>query len=142
MVYNKDNEILTFQRSDNGNVWQFPQGGIEVGESPINTLWRELREETGLTEEKIESVAEYQKWTVYTYPPQINNKLGDNMVLGQAHRWFFLRLKSDTAIDLGLATEKEFTNFKWTTFADLIKQNDFMKIDVYRDLSTFFNTLR
>lgn len=64
------------------------------------------------------------------------------MVLGQAHRWFFLRLKSDTAIDLGLATEKEFTNFKWTTFADLIKQNDFMKIDVYRDLSTFFNTLR
>lgn len=58
VVYNKDNEILTFQRSDNGNVWQFPQGGIEVGESPINTLWRELREETGLTEEKIESVAE------------------------------------------------------------------------------------
>src|SRR5438105_4676899 len=28
-------------------VWDFPKGGVHPAETPLNALWRELREETG-----------------------------------------------------------------------------------------------
>ena len=28
--------------------WQFPQGGIQVDETPLDAMYRELKEETGL----------------------------------------------------------------------------------------------
>ena len=38
------------------NAWQFPQGGIQYGESPEDALYRELYEEVGLLPEHVERI--------------------------------------------------------------------------------------
>jgi bis(5'-nucleosidyl)-tetraphosphatase len=64
---------LIFRRTGSGRVylllkypaghWDFPKGNIEKGETPLETMRREVREETGLTEVKpvdgFEHVVEY-----------------------------------------------------------------------------------
>jgi len=34
--------------------WQFPQGGMNTDETPVEAMYRELREETGLLPEHVE----------------------------------------------------------------------------------------
>ena len=34
--------------------WQFPQGGMLVGEEPTEAMYRELREEVGLEQQDVE----------------------------------------------------------------------------------------
>lgn len=43
-----DGKLMLAQRPGDG--WQLPQGGVEAGESPEETLWRELGEELGFAE--------------------------------------------------------------------------------------------
>jgi len=40
-------EIFIASRIDIENAWQFPQGGIDEGETPNEALFRELKEEIG-----------------------------------------------------------------------------------------------
>ena len=45
-----DGKILMAERIGRPESWQFPQGGIEEGESKEEALWREINEELGLNE--------------------------------------------------------------------------------------------
>ena len=47
IILNDKNEILLQKRSDDG-CWGYPGGGMELGESLLDTLIRETYEETGL----------------------------------------------------------------------------------------------
>jgi 8-oxo-dGTP pyrophosphatase MutT (NUDIX family) len=47
IVVNADNEILLHRRSDN-DLWSVPGGAMELGESILQTVVREVKEETGL----------------------------------------------------------------------------------------------
>ena len=50
-------EIFIASRCDIKDAWQFPQGGINEGETPEEALYRELEEEIGTSDIKI--IAEY-----------------------------------------------------------------------------------
>ncbi len=65
-------ELFIASRTDVENAWQFPQGGIDKGETPKQALLRELEEEIGTRE--IEIIAEYPKWVSYDFPPAIAKK--------------------------------------------------------------------
>ena len=45
----KSGKVLICQRSDCEESWQFPQGGVDAGEGPVEALHREVREEIGLS---------------------------------------------------------------------------------------------
>jgi 8-oxo-dGTP diphosphatase len=45
----KDNKVLLIHRTSSFDVWEFPGGGIEFGESPEEAAVREVKEETNLT---------------------------------------------------------------------------------------------
>ena len=85
VVRRADGMVLAFERSDLTGEWQLPQGGLESGESHHAAAWRELEEETGLTERDVRLVDEHESYTVYAWPPEMRR----NGRIGQVHRWFF-----------------------------------------------------
>lgn len=51
-------KILVGERLKNRHSWQFPQGGVDEGESPREALHRELREELGVRPERYDVLGE------------------------------------------------------------------------------------
>ena len=47
VLINSTGHVLLCERDDRPDSWQFPQGGIEPGETPETTVMRELQEELG-----------------------------------------------------------------------------------------------
>ena len=57
VIYREDGQLAWFKRAKYPiGIWQFQQGGIDLGETIETTLWRELREEVGLTAEDIAQI--------------------------------------------------------------------------------------
>lgn len=141
VIYNDANEVALFERAVNPvGVWQFQQGGIDLNEEPKETLWRELAEEIGLTEDDIETTHEFPHWTVYETATISGNPGADRV--GQAHRWFFLKLKATSTIDITKATEEEVSDFRWVTFAEALAEAGPYKEHVYESLHHYFKELR
>lgn len=137
VIYNHRGEVLVFERADLPRTWQFQQGGLHEQETPQETLWRELHEETGLLESDFLLCTPYPDWTLYTYNEETRAKFPTNC-LGQVHRWFFLRLRDDAVIDLTQATDNEFTDWKWLDFSSVLADTNAMKLPVYQKLFEFF----
>lgn len=67
-VLNEQDEILFIERTDN-DLFGFPAGSLELGETVEEGAKREIYEETGLTAGKLEFVEVYSgKEQTYTYP--------------------------------------------------------------------------
>ena len=56
--------------------WQFPQGGINHGESPEQAMLRELHEEVGLLPEHVQIVARTRDWLRYEVPDLVPVEAG------------------------------------------------------------------
>ena len=48
LMVNDDGKLLLCERRDFRNSWQFPQGGVDRGETLVQALHREMDEELGL----------------------------------------------------------------------------------------------
>lgn len=143
ILYRPDGTIAIFKRTSHpAGVWQLQQGGIDAGERPETTLWRELKEEVGLTQTDIKNTTPYPRWTTYEYPAHIRTDVENPYPdrLGQCHAWWFLELKPDVDIDLNLALDQEFSEFEWADFATLINRTDDFKHHVYQELAEYFAT--
>ncbi len=73
IVVNDLGEILMIRRTDNGN-WAVPGGGMDLGESIIDTALRETREETGIECQIIGLVG------IYTNPAHVIRYTSNNEV--------------------------------------------------------------
>lgn len=140
IIYRHDGHILIFKRTGQ-NVWQFQQGGIDSGEKEIETLWRELNEETGLIKQDFIELHPYPTTTTYLYPKDIPLPTRYKNCLGQKHHWWFLKINPDTQIDLDKAQDDEFENYQWISFADFLKIYDHsFKQSVYEELYHYYTT--
>lgn len=140
IIYNDQGQILLLSRTDNPAIWQLQQGGMDQNETMEETLWRELFEETALSSVDIEQIDKYPDWLFYEYALELRPKLKDPNCLGQAHQWYFLKLKSGVEVDLSKAIDKEFDEARWATFDELLSLPDTMKQKVYRELADYFKT--
>ena len=76
------------------SAWQFPQGGIEAGESIEAALYRELQEETGLVAEQVQLIAVTKPWYRYRLPKHMLKNNQSNYV-GQKQKYGLLKILDD-----------------------------------------------
>lgn len=131
--YPFDCEIFIAQRSDIENAWQFPQGGIDAGETAKEALYRELEEEIGTNE--IEILAQYPDWLSYDFPKIIAKKMYPYD--GQTQKYFLVRLKPDARINLE-TKEPEFKAYRFVSSKEVLKEISFFKRPVYKQVLDYF----
>ena len=107
-AYPEVKEVFVAERSDINGAWQFPQGGIDEGESAKEALFRELKEEIGTDD--IEVIAEYPEWISYDFPSKVASKM--KPYAGQKQRYFLVKLNKGATIDLD-TKHPEFSLFKF-----------------------------
>ena len=77
------------------NAWQFPQGGIDDGESIETALHRELYEEVGLEASDVDILGCTKDWLRYRLPKNMQRKNSSSLFVGQKQKWFYLKLLVD-----------------------------------------------
>jgi len=93
--------------------WQMPQGGIDIGETPIQAALRELSEEIGT--DRCDLLAESQGWFDHDVPDEIADGIMAGQYRGNRQKWFAMRF-TGTDADIDLATEHpEFDVWEWVS---------------------------
>ena len=128
------NRVLVFERVLLPGAWQYPQGGIETGEQPIDAVWRELREEVGLSAAQVRFVAEHDRWTSYELPADLRSAKSGR---GQTQRWHLFELLADPAgvVALGCETTAEFRAWRWSTPRAAATEAAAFRRPVYEELA-------
>jgi len=130
ILRNPAGEILVAERVSVSHAWQFPQGGIDEGETPEQALRREVWEEIGVPAEQYRIIEQRGPYH-YLFPDGVTKRGHQGK-----QQWYFLCEfhGDDRAINVATA-HPEFRAWRW------VKPGDFslewlppMKRDVYREV--------
>ena len=104
IILNNENKVFVGKRKDNPvNKWQMPQGGVEIGESYLSAMKRELYEETSIKSIKI--LREIDGFFEYELPKYLVGIIWIGKFRGQKQKWFITRfIGNENEIDLNLFT--------------------------------------
>jgi len=121
VLLNARNEVFWGKRVGQ-HSWQFPQGGIQHGESPEQAMYRELQEEVGLLPEHVQIIGRTRDWLRYDVPEEFLRRQHPTRIHRAAYRgqkqiWFLLRLVGlDSDIQLRASEHPEFDAWRWVPF--------------------------
>lgn len=127
-------EVFIASRTDVVNAWQFPQGGIDKGETAEEALYRELEEEIGTN--NIQIIAEYPEWVSYDFPPAIAEKM--KPYDGQIQKYYLVKLNSGAKIDINTHHTPEFSEYKFVPTKNIYDYITFFKRTVYKQVLKYF----
>lgn len=105
--------ILICERMKTRGAWQFPQGGIDPGETPAEAAMREGGEEVGFTPEEydiIESKGLYRYYYPADVQKHVHSKRG-HAYIGQEQTYFLCRMRDDA--DEPRLDNREFRAYRW-----------------------------
>ncbi len=115
------------------NAWQFPQGGINVGEAPEEAMFRELHEEIGLRQEDVQVLGCTTGWLRYRLPKHFIRYHSRPLCIGQKQKWFMLRLLTDEdSLCFTYGDKPEFDGARWVRYWQPLREVIFFKRQVYR----------
>ncbi len=130
VICNRQGLILSLERSDMPDAWQLPQGGMDKGETPRETVMREIEEETGLSADALSYLGAYPELLAYELPAAMRTgKTGR----GQVQYWFYF-LTDAPEPELG----KEFRAYQWLPFDALVERVVEFRQPLYQKLAEHF----
>lgn len=141
MIANDQGQLFWARRTGRRG-WQFPQGGMRADESPRDAMYRELHEETGLTEEDVVLLSETREWHTYHLPKAYQREDRTPRCIGQKQRWFLLRLKhGNVEFRLDHSDTPEFDQWRWIDYWQAAEDVVFFKRAVYRKVLQEFESV-
>ncbi len=132
-AYPKEKKVFVAERNDISGMWQFPQGGIDAGETPTQALFRELEEEIGT--DQIEVISEHPEWISYDFPKHVAKKM--QPFHGQTQRYFLVRLKDESLVNLE-TEHPEFIDHKYVDVEQVLDMVARFKRPVYAQVMEYF----
>ena len=133
-VYPDECRFFIAHRCDIKGAWQFPQGGIDEGESPRDALFRELKEEIGTNE--VEVLCECPTWVKHDFPKSMGKKMYVGFD-GQIQKYFLVRLKNDSLINFQTPVP-EFDQYEFVGYEKLLEYITPFKKEVYKQILNYF----
>lgn len=116
ILLNRHNQVF-WGRRIRSSSWQFPQGGINPGETPEQAMLRELNEEIGLLPHHVRIIARTQDWLRYEVPDRYVRFDSRGIYRGQKQLWFLLQLLGqDSDMDLRSTDHPEFDAWRWSDY--------------------------
>ncbi len=112
IILNKNNQVFVAKRKDNPvDRWQMPQGGVNLGESYLSAMKRELFEETSI--KSIELLKEIDGFFEYELPDNLVGVIWKGKFKGQKQKWFIVKFIGNEK-EINLKTKyPEFIDWKW-----------------------------
>jgi len=143
----KDGKIWTGKRKigigvrpNEKNLWQMPQGGIDIGETPEEAAFRELEEETGTKSAEI--ILSTNDWLEYNLPKDLLGKALKGKFRGQKQKWFLMLFKgNDKEFNLD-KYEPEFDDWSWRELEEMPSLVVDFKKDLYLELVRKFSPIK
>jgi putative (di)nucleoside polyphosphate hydrolase len=135
LLVDASGRLLICERRDFSNSWQFPQGGRDSGETPLEALHRELMEEISVPPSAY-TVEQERGGYRYWFPARHRRR---GRFVGQQQTYFLCRYHGDPQ-SLNLETaHPEFQSYQWIRPEgfDLRWLPDF-KREVYRNVLVDF----
>lgn len=116
VLLNEDGRLF-WARRVHRDGWQFPQGGMNSDETPLESMYRELHEETGLEPQHVEVLASTPGWLRYRLPSRHVRRHQRPICIGQKQVWFLLRfIGREAHLCLDGGDEPEFDLWRWVDF--------------------------
>ncbi|MBD2857879.1 RNA pyrophosphohydrolase [Spongiibacter sp. KMU-158] len=132
VIANAHGQVLWARRVGQ-DAWQFPQGGINDGESPEDALYRELYEEVGLEQADVDVLACTRGWLRYRLPQRLVRHGNKPLCIGQKQKWFLLQMRGDEGkINFDRGDKPEFDHWQWVSYWYPLGQVVSFKREVYR----------
>ncbi|PIE89137.1 MAG: hypothetical protein CR997_12745 [Acidobacteria bacterium] len=124
-------QLLLGRRRDFPSCWQWPQGGVDEGESLEEAFHREVFEETGL--KNLHIVAKIAKPVRYEFNEEGRKKF--KPYKGQEQVYFIAKIPDGepTADRLDSVKNKEFTELKWKNPTLAVKTAPAFKAKAYKN---------
>lgn len=140
MLLNHDNHAFVGKRIDSSTqAWQMPQGGIDDGEAPLDTAYRELEEETGIHPSHVSLITQTPDWLHYDLPEALIPVIWNGQYRGQEQHWFLMRFHgSESDININTAIP-EFSTWRWLPVDELPTLIVSFKEKLYQDIITLFS---
>lgn len=139
MVILRDDGRVFWARRIRHDGWQFPQGGMNSDETPIEAMHRELQEETGLTPDDVTVLSETPGWLRYRLPACFVRKNQRPPCIGQKQVWFLLHMNcGEEKLNLG-QNKPEFDGYEWVDYWQPLSQVVKFKRRVYEQALVHFS---